>query len=235
MLPFLNFPTGVRTKKTSRGERERIIEDKLIAKNKRLEARRNPNVQLSIIGPIIDEDIRETYVQQIHEDISSICDNKITIVYVMSHLPKYAPSDVVMGNYRKPFLWVVTDDVANQPIPTVFGFAFGTLRNPPDFPSTFEMKLICSRGGVGMALFKEVLKYAQTNQPSAIFANLFTLEPINKIVSKKYEDVAQEFFGRPFKYMRDGYLSIVLNENEALHGLLDDETVSQKEFYDIVG
>ena len=233
MLPLLalNIDTGARTKKTHRGERERERAAKVIAKSRRLEARQRKDIQLNILGPILDEHERKLYIEQIHEDVESICDNKINQAYAIGRLPRYTPDDAPMGSPMKPFLWVVTGEVAGQSIPTVFGFAYATLKNPPDAPSTFDMKLICSRGGVGMPLFKEVLKYARDNQPSLIFANLFTLAPINRVVSKKYEDAAQEFMGRPLKYMKDGQLTIVLNPNEVLHNILDDETVSQEEFY----
>ena len=233
MLPLLalDTDTGARTKKTRHGERERDRASKVIAKTRRLEARQRKDIQLNLSGPILDENKRKLYIEQIHEDIDSICDNKINQGYAIGRLPRYTPDDAPMGSGMKPFLWVVTGEVPGQSIPTVFGFAYATLKNPPDSPSTFDMKLICSRGGVGMPLFKMVLKYAQDNQPSMIFVNLFTLAPINRVVSKKYEDATQEFMGRPLKYMNDGHLTIVLNANEILHSVLDDETVSQGEFY----
>ena len=154
-----------------------------------------------------------------------------------------------MGYPGNPFLWVITDrhvgvdhdDEEDEQLitETVFGFAIATKFNYAweGDRSVFDLKLICSQRGMGIDLFKHILRFANDRQgnPDSLFANVFTLEPINRTVSQLYEDAAQEVLGRSLLYMPDGHLLVVLNENSAVRALYNNVTISREEFYSKIG
>jgi len=266
MLPLLGLDTGVkhndqelRARKDAREKSKALQkrnktqdESKAISKARRsLKRSLKRGVRLDIKGPIPLGRERDMYVDQIFEDLDSICDEKIYDGYLRHNLFRVFSEGfpIPMGYPGNPFLWVITDrhvDVQHDDEEddqlikeTVFGFAIATrLTYEYQGPrSRFELKLICSQRGMGMDLFRHILRFAIDRQsnPDSLFANVFTLEPINREVSQLYENAAQEVLGRPLQYMADGHLLVVLNENSALRALYNNVTISREEFYSKIG
>jgi hypothetical protein len=266
MLPLLGLDTGPKYNDQELRERKEARE-KAKALQKRQKAQDESNaiskarrslkrslrrgVRLDINGPIPLGRERDVYVDQIFEDLNSICDEQINEVYLRRNLFRSFSdgSPIPMGYPGNPFLWVITDrhvgvdrddeEYDQLVAETVFGFAIATrlTYESEGNRSMFDLKLICSQRGMGVDLFKHILRFANDRQgnPESLFANVFTLEPINRTVSQLYEDAAQEVLGRPLQYMADGHLLVVLNDNEAVRGIYNDRTISREDFYVKIG
>lgn len=262
MLPLLGLDTGVKHNDQELRERSRARDNaialreakKAISKANRLIRRRqNRSLQLEIKGPVPLGQERDAYIDQIFEDLDSICAREVEENYVFRNMFQMLPRDIPMGYPGNPFLWVITyrhagvdhdddeDEEDDQLMKeTVIGFAIAT-RLKKEEGSTFDLRIICSQrgatGGMGIKLFKHILRFAIDKQvnPDSLFANVFTLEPINRTVSQLYEDAAQEVLGRPLLYMPDGHLLVVLNDSEAVRGVYNDHTISREDFYAMIG
>jgi hypothetical protein len=260
MLPLLTLGTGPKysdqellARKEAKDKKKRQKaqdESKEISKARRkLKRSLKRGLRLEIKGPLPKGQERDVYVDQIFEDLDSICDNQIYEGYLRQNLFKEFSYPIPMGYPGNPFLWVITDrhvgvnyedEEGDQLITeTVFGFAIATrlTYESEGNRSMFDLKLICSQRGMGIDLFKHILQFAGEQQGNAdsLFANVFTLEPINRTVSQMYEDAAQEVLGRPLQYMADGHLLVVLNDNDAVRGVYNSRAVSRDEFYAKIG
>ena len=262
MLPLLGLGTGVKHNDQELRERSKARDNaialreakKAISKaNRRIHRRQNRSLQLEIKGPVPLGQERDAYVDQIFEDLDSICATEIEESYVFRNIFQTLPRDIPMGYPGNPFLWVITDrhagvdhdddkDEEDDQLmkETVIGFAIAT-RLKKEEGSTFDLRIICSQrgatGGMGIKLFKHILRFAIDKQvnPRSLFANVFALAPINKTVSQLYENATQEVLGRPLQYMADGHLLVVLNENSAVRALYNNVTISREEFYSKIG
>jgi len=262
MLPLLSLDTG--TKSNNEKMRERREQKAGLKRNKEQndsndisKERRSHKpilrrgVRLDIKGPIPEGPKRDAYFSQIFDDLDSICESKIDEGYLEHYMLHGWASGlpIPMGYPGNPLLWVITDrhvavkhtdEEDDQLIKeTVFGFALATRRTyeSQGDRSMFELNLICSQRGMGIVLFRHILRFAidQQGNPDSLFANVFTLSPINQAVSKLYEDAANEVLGRPLLYMADGHLLVILNINERVRAIYNDLTISREEFYNKIG